>query len=124
MVCAHPARGDGHREMFVDPPEAVVRDHEPALAGPLVDRLVRLAEMRAVQRRRELPTQVTRLLKLAMQHAMVDSLRADRACIPLPMRLAARLVPVRRVVSRFLALGVRNESVRSRRAVGVEGSNP
>ncbi len=32
---------------------------------------------------------------------------------------------VRRVVSRFLALGVRNESVRSRRApVGVEGSNP
>ena len=55
---------------------------------------------------------------------MVDSLRADRACIPLPMRLAARLVPVRRVVSRFLALGVRNESVRSRRAVGVEGSNP
>jgi 2-polyprenyl-6-methoxyphenol hydroxylase-like FAD-dependent oxidoreductase len=94
------------------------------LAGPLVDRLVRPADLRAVQRRRELPTRVTQRVQLGMQHAMVDSLRADRARIPLPMRLAARLAPVRRIVSRFLALGVRNESVRSRRAVGVEGSNP
>ena len=94
------------------------------LAGPLLDGRVPRPDLRAVQRRRELPTRVTQRLQLAMQRAMIDSLRADRARIPLPMRLAARLVPVRRVVSRFLALGVRNESVRSRRAVGVEGSNP
>jgi hypothetical protein len=81
VVCAHPARGDGHGEMFVDPPEAVVRDHESALP------------------------------------------RRPRASSP-DAALPARLVPVRRAVSRFLALGVRNESVRSRRAVGVEGSKP
>ena len=86
------------------------------LAGPLLDRRVRPADLRAVQRRRELPTRVTQRLQLGMQRTMIDSLRSDRARIPLPMKLASRFSPARRVVSRFLALGVRNESVRSRRA--------
>ena len=84
-----------------------------ALAGPLRDRRVRPADLRAVQRRRELPTRVTQRLQLGMQRSMVDSLRGDRARIPLPMRLAARLPLLRRPISRFLALGVRNERVRT-----------
>jgi 2-polyprenyl-6-methoxyphenol hydroxylase-like FAD-dependent oxidoreductase len=83
------------------------------LAGPLLDRRVRPADLRAVQRRRELPTRVTQRLQLGMQRTMIGSLRAGRARTPVPMRLAASLPPVRRLVSRFLALGVRNESVRT-----------
>jgi 2-polyprenyl-6-methoxyphenol hydroxylase-like FAD-dependent oxidoreductase len=86
------------------------------LAGRLLDRRVRPADLRAVQRRRELPTRVTQRLQLGMQRAMIGSLRADRARIPLPMKWASRFSPVRRIVSRFLALGVRNESVRTGRA--------
>ena len=86
------------------------------LAGPLLDRRVGPADLRAVQRRRELPTRVTQRLQLGMQRAMIGSLRTDRARIPLPMKVASRFSPARRIVSRFLALGVRNESVRSRRA--------
>ena len=45
------------------------------LAGPLLDGRVRPVDLRAVQRRRELPTRVTQRLQLAMQHTMIDSLR-------------------------------------------------
>ena len=94
------------------------------LAGPLLDRRVAARRPAAVQRRRELPTRVTQRLQLGMQRAMIGSMRADRARIPLPMRLASRFAPVRRIVSRFLALGVRNESVRSRRAAAVDARCP
>jgi len=83
------------------------------LAGPLREHRAGPADLRAVQRRRELPTRVTQRLQLGMQRSMVDSLRGDRARIPLPMRLAARLSLLRRPISRFLALGVRNERVRT-----------
>ena len=83
------------------------------LAGPLRDGLLRPADLRAVQRRRELPTRLTQTLQLGMQRSMIGSLRADRAHVPLPMRVAARVPPVRRLLSRFLALGVRNERVRT-----------
>ena len=71
------------------------------------------ADLRAVQRRRELPTRVTQRLQLALQRTMIDSMRAGRGRVPVPMRLAAAVPPVRRLVSRFLALGVRNETVRT-----------
>jgi 2-polyprenyl-6-methoxyphenol hydroxylase-like FAD-dependent oxidoreductase len=83
------------------------------LAVPLRDRRLRAADLRAVQRRRELPTRLTQRLQLGMQRSMVGSLRGDRTRIPLPMRFAARLPLLRRPLSRFLALGVRNEKVRT-----------
>jgi 2-polyprenyl-6-methoxyphenol hydroxylase-like FAD-dependent oxidoreductase len=83
------------------------------LAEPLRAARVSPADLRAVQRRRELPTRVTQRLQLGMQRTMIGSLRAGRARTPVPMRLAASLPPVRRLVSRFLALGARNESVRT-----------
>jgi 2-polyprenyl-6-methoxyphenol hydroxylase-like FAD-dependent oxidoreductase len=83
------------------------------LAGPLLDGRVRPADLRAVQRRRELPTRLTQRLQLGMQRSMIGSMQADHTRVPLPMRLATRYRPVRRVVSRFLALGVRNERVRT-----------
>jgi 2-polyprenyl-6-methoxyphenol hydroxylase-like FAD-dependent oxidoreductase len=89
------------------------------LTGPLLGGGVRAADLRAVQRRRELPTRLTQRLQLGMQRSMIGSLRGDRARVPLPMRLAARIPPVRRVLSRFLALGVRNERVRTAAATRV-----
>jgi 2-polyprenyl-6-methoxyphenol hydroxylase-like FAD-dependent oxidoreductase len=83
------------------------------LAEPLLAGRVRPADLRAVQRRRELPTRLTQRLQLGMQRSMIGSMQADRTRVPLPMRLATRYRPVRRVVSRFLALGVRNERVRT-----------
>jgi hypothetical protein len=74
---------------------------------------VRPADLRAVQRRRELPTRLTQRLQLGMQRSMIGSMQADHTRVPLPMRLATRYRPVRRLVSRFLALGVRNERVRT-----------
>lgn len=83
------------------------------LTGPLLDGRVRPADLRAVQRRRAWPTRLTQRLQLGMQRSMMDSMQADRTRIPLPMRLATRFPPMRRLVSRFLALGVRNERVRT-----------
>ncbi len=94
------------------------------LTGPLLAGRVRPADLRAVQRRRALPTRLTQRLQLGMQRSMIGSLRADRTRVPLPMRLATRFPPVRRLLSRFLALGVRNERVRTaaaaRRAVAAD----
>jgi 2-polyprenyl-6-methoxyphenol hydroxylase-like FAD-dependent oxidoreductase len=83
------------------------------LAGPLLHGTLTDADLARVQRRRSLPTRVTQRVQLVMQRQIVRTITdADaRGTVPRPMRLLARVRPLLRLLSRFMAIGVRNERV-------------
>ena len=83
------------------------------LAGPLLHGTLTDADLARVQRRRSLPTRVTQRVQLVMQRQIVRTITdADaRGTVPRPMRLLARVRPLLRLLSRFMAIGVRNEHV-------------
>jgi 2-polyprenyl-6-methoxyphenol hydroxylase-like FAD-dependent oxidoreductase len=89
------------------------------LAAPLRRGDVTEAELAAVQRRRETPTKLTQWVQLLMQRNMISPLleSANAAKLPLPVRLMMRAPVVGRLVARllarFMAIGFRNEHVRS-----------
>jgi 2-polyprenyl-6-methoxyphenol hydroxylase-like FAD-dependent oxidoreductase len=88
------------------------------LAGPLRRGEVTEADLARVQRRRALPTRVTQLFQLFLQRNLVGAvLSARSARLPWALRIAPRLPFLRRLTPRFLAIGVRNEHVRTE-AVG------
>ena len=83
------------------------------LARPLDARSVSLADLRAVQRRREFPTCVTQRLQLVIQNRIVaPTLKTRQAPTPpLPVRLMQRFPILQRIPARILGLGVRRERV-------------
>ena len=83
------------------------------LARPLAARTVSLADLRAVQRRREFPTRVTQRLQLAMQNRIVAPMLRTREAPkpPLAVRLMQRCPFLQRIPARILGLGVRRERV-------------
>ena len=83
------------------------------LARPLDARTVSLADLSAVQRRREFPTRVTQRLQLVMQNRIVAPTLRTRAAPkpPLPVRLMQRFPTLQRIPARILGLGVRRERV-------------
>jgi 2-polyprenyl-6-methoxyphenol hydroxylase-like FAD-dependent oxidoreductase len=83
------------------------------LAGPLRSGTLTDADLARVQRRRLLPTWLTQRLQLVLQRQIVRTIGdADaRGTIPRPLRLLARVRPLLRLLSRFMAIGVRNERV-------------
>jgi 2-polyprenyl-6-methoxyphenol hydroxylase-like FAD-dependent oxidoreductase len=85
------------------------------LAEPLLVGSVRERDLTAVQHRRQLPTRITQAVQLAIQHNMISPILEHRATASVPrrMRLAFKILPVRRWIARFAAIGVRNEHVRS-----------
>jgi 2-polyprenyl-6-methoxyphenol hydroxylase-like FAD-dependent oxidoreductase len=85
------------------------------LAEPLAQGRLSERDLAAVQRRRQVPTRITQAVQLAIQRNMISPILEHRAAASVPrrMRLAFRLLPVRRGVARFAAIGVRNEHVRS-----------
>jgi 2-polyprenyl-6-methoxyphenol hydroxylase-like FAD-dependent oxidoreductase len=95
------------------------------LTAPL--RAGRLAErhLAAVQRRRSLPTILTQAVQLLMQRNMISPLLDAEGSATLPRRVqllmrapaAGRLVP--RLLARFMAIGIRNEHVRTVAATAV-----
>jgi 2-polyprenyl-6-methoxyphenol hydroxylase-like FAD-dependent oxidoreductase len=92
---------------------------EPLLRGTLGER-----QLAAVQRRRSLPARLTQRVQLQVQGQMMragaDPDRPSR--FPRPLRLVAGIAPLRRLFSRFMAIGFRNEHVAAR--AGGAGATP
>jgi 2-polyprenyl-6-methoxyphenol hydroxylase-like FAD-dependent oxidoreductase len=85
------------------------------LAEPLRSGRVGEVDLAAVQKRRAFPTRLTQRVQLFMQRNMVSAVMASEsaATVPRQMRIALRLPVLRRWIPRFLAIGVRNEHVRT-----------
>jgi 2-polyprenyl-6-methoxyphenol hydroxylase-like FAD-dependent oxidoreductase len=85
------------------------------LAVPLAERRLALDDLRAVQRRRELPTRVIQRVQLAVQRRVIAPVLAAQGPIRAPafLRLLSRLPLLRRLPARIVGLGIRPEHVRS-----------
>jgi 2-polyprenyl-6-methoxyphenol hydroxylase-like FAD-dependent oxidoreductase len=85
------------------------------LAVPLQTRPPTLAELAAVQRRRELPTRATQWLQVTIQRRLVAPVLAGARPVkpPLGVRLLARFPLLRRIPARLVGLGIRPEHVRA-----------
>jgi 2-polyprenyl-6-methoxyphenol hydroxylase-like FAD-dependent oxidoreductase len=83
------------------------------LAVPLAEGRVRLDDLRAVQRRRLLPTRVIQRLQLVVQRRVIAPVLTARRPLRPPawLRLLARLPLVRRLPGRLIGLGIRPEHV-------------
>src|SRR5262249_49097698 len=80
---------------------------------PLADKTLRDEDLAKVQERREFPTRVTQRMQVFIQDKVISRLLSkDKAIVaPLPLRLASRFAPLRRIPARLVGLGVRPEHV-------------
>jgi 2-polyprenyl-6-methoxyphenol hydroxylase-like FAD-dependent oxidoreductase len=85
------------------------------LSEPLRRRTVSEEDLARVQRRRSPPTRLTQGVQLFMQRNLISAVLTSKttAAVPWQLRIALRLPFLRRWVPRFLAIGVRNEHVRT-----------
>jgi 2-polyprenyl-6-methoxyphenol hydroxylase-like FAD-dependent oxidoreductase len=85
------------------------------LAGPLRNRTAAEADLRAVQRRRELPTRLIQQLQLFIQNHVLAEVLAGRGRFrpPLLLRVMARLPGLRRLTARLIGIGIRPEHIRT-----------
>jgi hypothetical protein len=76
---------------------------------------VTLGDLRAVERRRMLPTRFTQALQVFLQDRVVQPvLHSDRPIeAPLPLRLASRFRFLRAVPAYVIGIGIRPEHVRT-----------
>jgi 2-polyprenyl-6-methoxyphenol hydroxylase-like FAD-dependent oxidoreductase len=83
------------------------------LSEPLATRSVDENDLRAVQRRRELPTRVTQMLQLLVQRNVIaPALQSRRQpAPPFAVRFLARWPLFRQLIGRVIGLGVRPEHV-------------
>jgi 2-polyprenyl-6-methoxyphenol hydroxylase-like FAD-dependent oxidoreductase len=85
------------------------------LAAPLRNGPAHLADLRAVQRRREWPVRVTQRAQVAVQDRVIARVledRGDRSTkLPFVFRLLNRFALLRRVPARLVGIGVRPEHV-------------
>lgn len=83
------------------------------LTEPLRRGLVTEDDLARVQRRRSLPTRLTQRVQLFMQRSLVAAVLSARSSATLPrsLRIAPRIPFLRRLIPRFMAIGVRNEHV-------------
>ena len=85
------------------------------LAPKLRQRAVTLDDLRAVQRRRELPTRLTQAMQIAIQNRVISNvLQVDsrRRAPPWPARMLDRCDVLRRIPARVIGMGFRPEHVR------------
>ncbi len=85
------------------------------LAGPLRDRSVTTADLRMVQRRRELPTRLTQGVQLLIQDRIIRRVLGSRKRLSLPflLRLLGSWPALRRIPARLIGIGFRPEHVRT-----------
>ncbi|HEX4080893.1 MAG TPA: FAD-dependent oxidoreductase [Rhizomicrobium sp.] len=71
----------------------------------------RLADLKAVQRRREFPTVLTQAVQVFLQNRVLSPTLASqrRATVPFPLRLAQHIPALQRIPARAIGLGVRPE---------------
>ena len=83
------------------------------LARPLKAGGVALSDLRAVQKRRMLPTRITQAIQVRMQDTIIGpTLKLkEQPRPPLPVRLMQRFPALQRIPARVLGLGVRREHV-------------
>ncbi|ABS64776.1 monooxygenase FAD-binding [Parvibaculum lavamentivorans DS-1] len=83
------------------------------LAGPLRQKRLTLADLRAVQRRRDFPTRVTQGVQVFIQNRVLGPAlrRKGRMKAPLPLKLLGRFPLLRRIPGYAVGLGVRPEHV-------------
>jgi 2-polyprenyl-6-methoxyphenol hydroxylase-like FAD-dependent oxidoreductase len=88
------------------------------LAEPLRRHAVTVADLRAVQERRWLPTRVTQAIQLFLQkHVIAPTLaRSTQPKPPLPLKLVDRFPLLQRLPARLIGMGVRPEHVHTREA--------
>jgi 2-polyprenyl-6-methoxyphenol hydroxylase-like FAD-dependent oxidoreductase len=86
------------------------------LAEPLRAGAPSVAALRAVQRRRELPTRLTQRAQLFIQNRVIGRVLGNRAAPspPRALRLLARWPALQRLPARLIGVGVRPEDVRTR----------
>jgi 2-polyprenyl-6-methoxyphenol hydroxylase-like FAD-dependent oxidoreductase len=84
------------------------------LVASLRDGRLTVDDLRAVQRRRELPTRVTQRIQVLVQERILARVLAGTAMrrLPLPLRLLAQVPALRRIPARLVGLGIRPEHVR------------
>jgi len=87
------------------------------LAGPLAQSAVSAADLRRVQKRRELPTRLTQGAQVFIQDQLIRRILGsnERIVLPWPMKLLRRWPRLRRVPARLIGLGVRSEHVKGSR---------
>jgi 2-polyprenyl-6-methoxyphenol hydroxylase-like FAD-dependent oxidoreductase len=87
------------------------------LYRPLLNGIVSLDRLAAVQKRRLFPTRMTQNAQVAIQkNVMAPVLGLDRAAsisLPFPVRLLQRYAVLRRIPARLVGIGVRPEHVRT-----------
>jgi 2-polyprenyl-6-methoxyphenol hydroxylase-like FAD-dependent oxidoreductase len=85
------------------------------LARPLLDGRVGIADLAAVQRRRELPTRLTQFVQVQVQRRVIARVLAKDAATraPLFLRLLEQFPVLRRIPARLVGIGVRPEHVRT-----------
>jgi 2-polyprenyl-6-methoxyphenol hydroxylase-like FAD-dependent oxidoreductase len=86
------------------------------LAQPLRERRLTVADLAAVQRRRDWPARVTQRAQVAIQDEVLSPILARSeapASVPLPVKLLQRLPLLRRLPARLVGIGVRPERVRT-----------
>ena len=89
-----------------------------ATANILVPRMrqgaATLADLRAVQRRREFPTRMTQRVQIAIQNRVISSVLRGTAAPkpPWPVRMLSRFPVLRRLPARIIGMGFRPEHIR------------
>jgi 2-polyprenyl-6-methoxyphenol hydroxylase-like FAD-dependent oxidoreductase len=85
------------------------------LANHLRSGRVDIEDLRAVQRRRQLPTRLTQALQVFVQDRILSRVLASRRQLSLPwqLRLVRRFPMLRRIPARVIGLGFRPEHVRT-----------
>jgi 2-polyprenyl-6-methoxyphenol hydroxylase-like FAD-dependent oxidoreductase len=85
------------------------------LAEPLRSGAAAVDRLRAVQRRRELPTRLTQRAQVFIQNRIISPVLAGArtTSLPLPLRLLRDWPFLRRIPARLIGLGVRPEHVRT-----------
>lgn len=85
------------------------------LASPLWHHAVTPKHLRAVQRRRELPTRVTQAVQVFIQNRVIRNVLASsqpQIALPFPLRLLRRWRWLQRIPAYLVGIGVRPEHVR------------
>jgi 2-polyprenyl-6-methoxyphenol hydroxylase-like FAD-dependent oxidoreductase len=104
-----PIGGVGINLAIQDAVAAANRLAEPLRAGRVSE-----ADLAAVQRRRELPTKLTQRLQLTMQRNLISPLLGNTSTqLPRPLRVGLTLPLIGRLLARAIAIGFRNEHVRT-----------
>jgi 2-polyprenyl-6-methoxyphenol hydroxylase-like FAD-dependent oxidoreductase len=98
------------------------------LAAPLLKGPPTIADLRAVQQRREFPTRATQRIQVIMQNRVIGRVLASDQpfrSLPWPVLLLRRSRFLQRMTARLVGLGIRPEHVRTpARAAPADQTNP